>query len=273
MNTRQDRRTPHVFRRELGRGEGIAPHCHYQPQLIYAASGLLRVTTARGTWMAPPHQAIWIPAGEVHSHRAYGLADLRAVLFGAVRGGHRGPAQPEVMAVTRLLRELILTLTDGRGRSPAVRARLEQVAFDELQPPSAQALYLPEPADDRLRAVTHKLKAHPANPASLANWGNQVGSSERTLSRLFAAEIGFGFRQWRTQLRVQYALVLLAQGATVTETALTVGWATPGSFISAFRQVVGQTPGQYVQSLSEGGFGFDHGHTTVAHGDTSVMEH
>ncbi|WP_223566365.1 helix-turn-helix domain-containing protein, partial [Pantoea sp. OVA07A] len=56
---------------------------------------------------------------------------------------------------------------------------------------------------------------------------------------------GMGYRQWRLQLRVHRALVLLADGASVTDTAAACGWATSSQFIEQFTPLVGMTPGRY----------------------------
>lgn len=56
------------------------------------------------------------------------------------------------------------------------------------------------------------------------------------------------FHQWRTLLRIQRALVELSDGASVTATAIRLGWSNPSSFIDAFTELVGQTPGGYRSS-------------------------
>jgi AraC-like DNA-binding protein len=53
------------------------------------------------------------------------------------------------------------------------------------------------------------------------------------------------FHQWRTLLRIQRALLELCEGASVTDTAMRLGWANPSSFIEAFTDLLGQTPGRY----------------------------
>jgi AraC-like DNA-binding protein len=75
------------------------------------------------------------------------------------------------------------------------------------------------------------------------------GAGERTLSRLFHTELGMSFHRWRTILRIQYALVHLTSGRSVTDTATACGWSNPSSFIDAFTEVVGQTPGRYQADL------------------------
>lgn len=204
--------------------------------------------------MAPPHRAIWIPGGAVQQHQVHGPAGLRTVPFDpALVAGQR--PEPTVLAVSGLLRELILTLTGCAERAGAARRRLELVTLDELLEATEQPLYLPEPADARLRTAIGPLRADPASRATLASLGEQAGVSERTLSRLFQAELGLSFQQWRTQLRIHHALILLAGGSTVTETALGCGWSNPSSFIDAFTQTVGQTPGSYRAELRSADWG------------------
>jgi len=72
-----------------------------------------------------------------------------------------------------------------------------------------------------------------------------AGASARTLSRLFCNELGMTFYEWRTQLRVYHALVLLADGHDTTYVAHACGWANPSGFIAAFAGIIGTTPGRY----------------------------
>ncbi len=61
------------------------------------------------------------------------------------------------------------------------------------------------------------------------------------------------FYEWRTQLRVYRALVLLADGVDTTRTAYACGWSNPSSFIAAFTGVVGTTPGRYRSERRQAG--------------------
>lgn len=53
------------------------------------------------------------------------------------------------------------------------------------------------------------------------------------------------FPQWHTQLRLQAALVLLAEGAPVTAVAHRCGSASASAFIDVFRRAVGRTLGAH----------------------------
>ena len=154
--------------------------------------------------------------------------------------------------VSDLAREVLLTLTGPRNYDPAARdfergarARLHRVLVDELQEAHEQPLQLPEPRDDRLQAVAKVLYEKPADNTSLAELGRTIGASSRTLSRLFHDELGMTFYEWRTQLRIYHALVLLADGLDTTRVAHACGWTNPSGFIAAFTNIVGTTPGRY----------------------------
>ncbi|WP_433654524.1 AraC family transcriptional regulator [Nocardia sp. CA-128927] len=232
----------------LEHGTHIAVHSHRQGQLLYASTGVLATTTELGTWVAPADRLTWTPPGFAHSHRIYGETDCRVVNVPRELCDSL-PSRPTVFAVTPLLREALVALTTDRTFRPGARERLRQVMIDELTDSPEQVLYLPAPQDDRLRAATDLLHADPGNTATLAELGRSVGASERTLSRLFHAELGMSFHQWRTLLRVQHALVHLLDGHPVTSTALACGWSNPTSFIEAFTAIVGQTPGRYQNDL------------------------
>ena len=220
-------------------------------------SGVLSVHTERGTSIVPANRVAWTPAGFTHYHRAHGQTDMR-ILFLPASLARLVPGHPAVFTVSDLAREVLLALTGPRnydGAAPgwdrAARARLRRVLVDELRAAPEQPLQLPEPRDDRLRAVARRLYEQPGDSTSLAELGRAAGASARTLSRLFHDELGMTFYQWRTQLRVYHALVLLADGHDTTHVAYACGWANPSSFIAAFTAIVGTTPGRYRTSRSE----------------------
>ncbi|MEU4579354.1 helix-turn-helix transcriptional regulator [Nonomuraea sp. ATR24] len=251
--------------RPLAAGAGIDAHRHDTHQIVYARHGVLSVTTDAGTWVAPANRAIWIPAGTVHEHRAHGSTDLRLI---GLTGNPPGLTRPAVLAVGPLLRELIIAYTDlpdddaaatgdtadegpadkgftaGGFTAGGERARLLAVLVDQLRRAPEQPFHLPTPRDARLAAVCAALHADPADNRTLARLAAHAGTSDRTLARLFRAELGMTFPQWRTQLRLHHALLLLADGVSVTTVAHRCGWASASAFIDAFRRALGYTPGR-----------------------------
>ncbi|MEU1551033.1 helix-turn-helix transcriptional regulator [Nocardia sp. NPDC005745] len=226
-------------------------HSHPRGHLVYAARGVLAVHTERGTSIVPSNRVAWTPAGFAHRHRAHGQTDMR-ILFLPTPLTRLLPEQPVVFTVSDLARAALLTLTGSRvhdavassfDRGPLARVR--RVLVDELHQAHEQPLNLPEPRDDRLQAIARMLYEQPSDNTPLTELGLSIGASARTLSRLFHDELGMTFHQWRTQLRIYHALVLLADGHDTTYVAQACGWANPSHFITTFTNIIGTTPGRY----------------------------
>ncbi|MEU7872475.1 AraC family transcriptional regulator [Dactylosporangium sp. NPDC049140] len=230
----------------LARGTGITAHRHDDHQIVYAARGTLAITTDRGSWIAPATRAIWVPAGTVHAHHAHGELELHLLGLPAATNPLR-LREPTVLAVGPLLRELIVEYTRPPHDESAPRRRLRAVLLDRLRAAPQQPVHLPAPSDPRLRAVCAMLRADPADDRTLAALGAAAGASGRTLTRLFQADLGMTFPQWRTQLRLYHALVLLAEYTPVTVVAHRCGWSSASAFIDVFRRAFGHTPGTHLR--------------------------
>ncbi len=233
---------PAVVRVPLQAAERIEWHFHDGSQLIYPGRGVLQVFTGTGSWIVPPLRGVWIPAGVAHSHRARGRAELLSVAFDAAVDPF-GDEGPVVVEVSPLLREVILALTGASEPPASTRRLLRRVVLDQLRRVTILPLELPRPRDDRLVQIVEQLSDDPADRRTLARLGREVGASERTLSRLFRRETGMSFPQWRGQLRLQHAQLLLAGGESVTATAHACGYRSTSAFIEAFRAAFGSTPG------------------------------
>jgi AraC-like DNA-binding protein len=232
----------------LAPGQSIDAHQHDDHQIVYAGSGVLAVTTGAGTWFAPGTHAIWVPAGCVHAHRAYGHLALH--LLGLPRDINPLDLDaPTVLTVSPLLRELILTYTRGPLDDTPERLRLRAVLLDQLRASSREPVQLPAPGDPRLIAVCDLLHHNPADPRTLAALATTAGAGERTLSRLFRRELGMTFPQWRTRLRLYHALRMLADDVPVTTVARHCGWSSTSAFIDVFRRAFGYTPGVHNRRL------------------------
>jgi len=228
----------------LAPGGEIDAHRHDEHQIIYAARGVLSITTDAGSWVAPGTRAIWVPAGTVHAHRAYGELELHLVGLPAT-DNPLDLDTPTVLAVGPLLRELIVTYTRTAGEQSPERDRLRAVLLDQLRASPQQPLHVPTPTEPLLRTVCALLQADPSDNRTLADLGRAVGASARTLSRLFHDDLGMTFPQWRTQLRLHHALLLLADRTPVTAVAHQCGWSSASAFIDVFRRTFGHTPGTY----------------------------
>jgi AraC-like DNA-binding protein len=223
-------------------------HTHEDHQLAWAASGVLTVRTAAAAWALPPSRALWIPAGVRHETLSAGAAVMRALY---VRPGLCPISWPDCtpVAASPLLAELIGYLEDP-GLEPGPRAHAEALLTDLLRPVPMTAIEVAMPAGGAARQVALALSADPADARTLAQWGRQVGASERTLARAFVAGAGLPFGRWRALLRLQAALPSLAAGEPVGNVARRVGYESASAFVAAFRRQTGQTPARYFRSVA-----------------------
>ncbi len=220
-------------------------HAHPRAQLLYAVTGVMRIDTPAIAYVVPPTTALVMPANAPHAVRMDGPVAMRALFLredAAAQTGHR----IAVIAVSALLREVILAACaepidwdlQGRGR------HLTALALDEIARAATLPLGLPMPRDPRLQRVADALRTRPDDPRGLDDFAAMAGASTRTLARLFRAETGISFRQWRQQARMTEALAALDAGASPARAAALAGYASQPAFGAAFRAVFGLTPGQ-----------------------------
>lgn len=220
-------------------------HTHDDHQLAWAASGVLTVHAEQATWVLPPTRALWIPAGLKHETGATGRATMRSAYVRPGRlGVPDGWTEPTPVAASALFAELIGYLSSTALPRPR-RDRAEALLEDLLVPVPVTTISVRWPESGPARAVADRLRADPADDRTLAQWGREVGASDRTLARGFAEETGMPFGQWRTMLRLRAALPMLAAGDAVSRVAGRVGYQTPSAFVAAFRRVTGVTPASY----------------------------
>jgi AraC-like DNA-binding protein len=226
------------------------PHSHEWDQLTYAAHGVMTVHTSKGVWVVPPHRAVWVPAGIEHTEEMSGRVAARSLFF--VPGLSMSlPRDCSTVNVTPLLRELILQATrlGVLDSKLPTQARLIGVILDQLEALQTAALQLPSPSDQRALKTAALLRESPGRPESLSEIARLVGASKRTIERLFRAETGMPFNQWRQRLRLIHSLRLLADGEPVTSVALEAGYGSTSAFIAMFKKEVGTTPSRYYESM------------------------
>lgn len=227
-------------------GHRTGVHTHERAQLAFAAHGLMTVTTPDGSWAVPPQRAVWIPAGVAHDIGMAGTVAMRT-LYVRRDAATRLPARVRVIAVSALLRELILracalpVLYDEGGPD----GRTMELLLDEIASLPTVALDLPMPRDPRLTRLCQGLRADPGSSHTLRRWAREAGASTRTLARLFVKETGLSFAEWRRQARLLAALARLAAGQPITRIALELGYDSPSAFTAMFRRALGAPPSRY----------------------------
>ena len=240
------------FARDYRQGDQLPPHRHRRAQLVYAYRGTMAVRTDAASYVVPPHRAVWVPGQVEHAIEARSAFSMRSLYLDPAQVCGL-PEQVRVMQVPPLLRELIAAVAvagNDYAEDSAV-ARMMAVIVDQIRiQPALAALALSLPSDPRLLRIARTLIDNPADSRNLEQWAREVGASPRTLNRLFPAQTGMTFRDWRQQRRLLRALELLAGGETVTDVALELGYESSSAFIAMFRRSFGVTPKRYFQVTS-----------------------
>jgi AraC-like DNA-binding protein/mannose-6-phosphate isomerase-like protein (cupin superfamily) len=224
-------------------GFEIAPHSHKRDQLIYAVSGLMRVRTEHEAWIVPPDRAVYVPARMEHSIGMRGDVEMRT-LYIARDADPKLPGAATVMAVSDLLRELVLALIaepllyDRAGRGGAI---VSLIVSEIIRAPRLP-LVIPMPQDARLQRVCTRLLADPSDTRTLDGWSEIAGASARTLARLFESELRLTFTAWRQRVRFHNALEAIARNEPIERIAAGNGYHSPSAFSAAFRAVMGHAP-------------------------------
>jgi AraC-like DNA-binding protein len=234
-------------------------HRHYRGQLFCIDSGFLHLRTrpddsssdmapasGHGSFLLPPHRAGWIPPGTEHRAAVSGVMGGWSIFIAPEACGNL-PVEPCVIAITDLMRLLVQRATDWSDQAALAedQQRLVAVLMDEIHRAPREKLHLPMPLDRRLVKITTALLRRPGDPRSLDDWARWAALSPRTLRRLFQAETGTSFAQWRQQARLILALERLAQGQPVSLISDQLGYASPSNFIAMFRRHFGQPPQRY----------------------------
>lgn len=221
-------------------------HHHVRGQFFCIESGIAHIRTPAGSWLLPPHFAGWIPPGVPHTVAVTGALSGWGVML-TPSASRILPDAPCVVGVSELLRALVRRTATWHhldSLSPE-QERAIAVLHDEIGQSPRQPLHLPLPSDQRLLRITRFLTNNPDNTLSLDALSRMAGLSERTARRLFPAETGMSFTQWRQQMRLILSLERLARGEPVADVADAFGYATPSSFIAMFRKTFGQPPARY----------------------------
>lgn len=222
-------------------------HAHRRAQLLYAVAGVMSVITDQGSFVLPPHRALWIPAGAPHEVSCRGPVSLRTLYFehdicGAL------PDRCAVIEVSELLRALIVEVTrfhleyDTSGRE----GRIVGLLLDEIAAARGARLHAAMPADERLVRVCRTIIANPASDDQLDDWARIAGMGRRTLTRLFRSQTGMSLAAWRQQIRMLEALSMLAIGRSVTVVAYEIGYDSPSAFTAIFHRTFGASPSHFV---------------------------
>ncbi len=243
----------HLVSRHYKKGVRLDTHMHREAQLVYAASGTMQVTTPKGRWLVPPDRAVWVPALSEHSIDVLADIQMRTLYFDLAwleRKARSESLEAEfVVRVSPLLHQAILALFDDHN-TPERTALLIKLAMLELHQAEDSATFIPLPHEPRCRRAADIVLSDPTGAHEIDTLAREVGTSARTLSRLFSAETQLSFKSWCQRARVAAAIEKLSTDVNVSvkQLASDLGYASVPAFSHAFRQVTGKTPTAFAQT-------------------------
>ncbi len=214
--------------------------------LVFAQSGAVTATTDARAWIIPPHRALSVPDGTRVRIESAKRAAIRCLYFAkdlAVLS-----TEVRVVNVTPLTRELLLYAVDTAPMNliaPVEKALITLLAEQLANEPDAP-LHLALPSDPVAREIAASLMSAPA--IDLEQCLLAAGASRRTVERRFKSETLMSLGQWHRRARILAAISMLAQGSSVTDAAVTVGYSSPSAFVSAFKAELGSPPRAFMQS-------------------------
>lgn len=242
----------HMVARNYRKGTRLDTHMHREAQLVYAARGTMQVTTPKGRWLVPPDRAVWVPTRLEHAIDVLADIQMRTLYFDlAWLGREPRSASLEsefVVRVSPLLHQAILALFDDSD-APERTGLLIRLAMMELHQAEDATTFVPLPHEPRCRRAADIVLGDPTGDHEIQTLAQEVGTSARTLSRLFSSETQLSFKSWCQRARIATAIERLAVDANVSvkQLASDLGYASVPAFSHAFRQVTGKTPTEFAE--------------------------
>ncbi len=224
--------------------------CFDQHYLLYCAKGSLRLEIGERDWVLLPSRAVWIPAGTSIRVDIERPIECCSLLF-SPDFIDNPISRCQVLTLPSLLRDMIL---HARRWGP------DRQAFDELsrhfflsianmcgdlvdQP---NELWLPKGKSAKVIKVLALTQQYLAEEVTLSELAEQVGSSERSLSRSLHRETTMSWTQIQRQMRMIRAVELLnCSDDKILSISLAVGYQSLSSFNRAFKEYTSLTPGEF----------------------------
>ena len=231
---------------EMSKGYIDSNHQHTWHQVIFPITGLVQTKTAYYQHLVPHTSALFIPANLEHESVALTNTTFIGIYINPTLCRTYNQ-QVRTISLTPFLRQLLQEIrkrcSGSENRDALVR--LLDVLHDQIFKEEIVTFQLLLPKDRRLRIIFDQLIETPSLDWSLTVWGEVVGASERTLSRLFLKELKTSFPRWRQHLRLIYSLTLLDENLSIQTIADKIGYQNDSSYIKAFKRHFETTPQQF----------------------------
>ena len=230
------------------------PMFHHHAELVYVLKGNIKTTVNGENYTVQAGELLVIFPYVVHSYEAVPQADALVLMVApeAVTFDNTfRTKQPKCPVMdgkpyeTMLLRGAELT---GKGKIKTAQGYINAVLGEFLE----QAELMD--ADNSARELTVKIldycNAHCTREITLRQVAQAMYVSQSYISKIFASKFKMSFPRYINQLRVDKAKTLLEEpNMQIQEVMNLCGFQNQSSFNRVFKEVCGQSPRQYRNSL------------------------
>ena len=150
------------------------------------------------------------------------------------------PALAHQFLALHLATETVASTLEQESRLLAV---LTQFILRHAQPLSPKPV---KQAPLQVQRVREYLRENLSENVSLDRLSQIANLNPYYLHRVFCREVGIPPHRYQTQLRIDRAKILLAQGRSIGDVAVEVGFADQSHLTRQFKSLVRFTPGSYV---------------------------
>tara|TARA_Y100000590_G_scaffold323369_1_gene366615 strand:- start:320205 stop:320948 length:744 start_codon:yes stop_codon:yes gene_type:complete len=217
----------------------VKPHSHKEAHVFMPLKGDIWITLGEQRVRVTPGKMLVLAGGQKHSFESSKEQGERIVAMVPL-----AIKETALLPCHHLLRELFFFLLSDKDSPLAkkttglIKGLLKEITAE--QPFGVHNLHSKAEDERVLRAIELMDKELDASISQIAK---EVGTSGKTLTRLFQMELELTPKQVQTAFRIDRASTLLRKGGySVTDAAFEVGFNSLSSFIKAYRNHTGKVP-------------------------------
>ncbi len=236
------------------KSEKLIPlHRHNKGQLSYVEGGIAYITVESLTYIVPARHYFWIPQGMPHILRiGYKATVLRSLYFYA-HDDTRDPFYNRlgIYPASELVIQMInyTERWDGKHVDNTDPNFEFLVALKKILPEKSRKslpIVLPATNNEQMQDIIDYLEKNIGKKHTLTSISKQFNIGERSLSRLFQANLKISFLQFLKTIRMTKAIeMILKTSKPINEIAFAVGYSSINSFSDTFRGFLHARPSDF----------------------------
>ncbi|WP_407045116.1 AraC family transcriptional regulator [Burkholderia arboris] len=224
-------------------GTVFVPQAAPWGKFLFSVSGVVEFAIEGRRYLSPPAYALWIPPFIEHESRARQATRYAAVYIAQARCDSL-PREVTALRCTDILLAIVQNLAARSIEVPVSMEdlRLANVLVDQVRIAPPFDGFLPFVNEPAIARIMTAIVQTPGDRRSLAQWAEEEGLSERSLSRHWRELAGVSFHEWRQRAKLVAALAMLEEDYSSDEIARRLGYNSSSAFIAMVRQMTGTSP-------------------------------